>query len=1114
MTFTVINASAGSGKTYTLTHSLADRIAAGLDPSQIIATTFTVKAAQELAGRIRSTLLDRRQVEEARGIDSALIGTVNSVAGQLVTEYALDAGISPDVQVLDADAQKAAFTAAISRTAATAGATRSDLLARTSHDGAEDDTFSRKQAWMARVRDVADVARTNLLDADALRAAVDASWQAYREAAELPDPVPDQRPRWLHELEARIADLAAQLEAGEVASRSVNKTQNDLSTLRSLHRTLARHDRAPWETWVKIADGAFGAVAKKTLAPLSAEITEALPADAAWQRDVRDLMELVLGTAAHALEDYARFKADLGLIDFIDQEVQALRLLQTSPRVRASVASRFRLLAVDEFQDTSPVQLALFLELSQLIEDKIWVGDPKQAIYGFRDADPRLMQDIITALESGGTVFGQGEVTNLSESWRSAARLVDFSNAVFTPVFAQIGMPPERVRLAIPAQRATKAEGGCLEVWEAQKSRGGVLSTAKHAAMIAEQLRVRIEDGTMDPGRTAVLVRKGSERDAVIAALQARGVPVAGAAHALRDTREAQIIRAGLSAVLDASDTLALTELVVLLEDHSAHDTWFADLMAAEDRNAVFAAWWQDDALAGLRRVRRACIGFTPQEMIQALIDALDLPQRIKQWSEQSARRRSLDALLALAARSAEHRRAEGAPVTLSGLRADLDAWEDGPDLEDLPDAVWVGTIHAAKGLEWDHVVTYLPAKAKTYDHSWGVLVRSPDGVDVTAPLHGRDLLFWPKLAVPAETGEHLASSAFAAGRAARETEEAARVHYVGLTRAARTGVLAAAGSRTVLNDLIVDRVKDGATELVRWTSNDLRVAGSAEPIPAEVTAVNVDDLVAAPPRHLAPRPDLLAATDVPLRPAGPARERIAARFQASAVASADALGTVAAPRRIGRVLVAGGGPQWERVGEAIHSYLALPLKALTPQQKQASAQRLVERWMVARTVDAAVLREAGDTWHAFLAAEFPDAEVLTEQPISWWNDDAQVMEGWIDTLLRLPDGRIVLVDHKSYPGQDPVSHVRAHYLGQLHTYAQALAAAGLNPDRILIHLPLRGEVLEVTLHGGTAPATAALTSPMPDMAPDPTASSYQEPDPAAAPATPAPADDPQETLW
>ena len=140
MSFTLINASAGSGKTYTLTRLLAERLEAGLDPSQVIATTFTVKAADELSQRVRSTLLDRQQVEAARGIDSALISTVNSVAGRLVTEYALDAGISPQVQVLDDTTQKAAFAAAIDRTAAAAGVRWAAMLARTEHDGDEKDT--------------------------------------------------------------------------------------------------------------------------------------------------------------------------------------------------------------------------------------------------------------------------------------------------------------------------------------------------------------------------------------------------------------------------------------------------------------------------------------------------------------------------------------------------------------------------------------------------------------------------------------------------------------------------------------------------------------------------------------------------------------------------------------------------------------------------------------------------------------------------------------------------------------------------------------------------------------------------------------------------------------
>ena len=485
MSFTLINASAGSGKTYTLTRLLAERLEEGLDPSQVIATTFTVKAADELSQRVRSTLLDRQQVEAARGIDSALISTVNSVAGRLVTEYALDAGISPDVQVLDDTTQKATFAAAIDRTTAAAGVRWAAMLARTEHDGDEKDTgfafAHRKQAWRGRVKDVADTARTNLLSAEDLRAAAPPPGRSS--APQRTSPSPERTcagagcTSWdsgsvtsRRTSRPRSMSSGDPVKGGPIAPRSVNKARTDLEALRRTERTLRDRDRAPWSSWLRLAGGTFGAPAKKALEPLAAEIEEGFAQNPAWQQDLQDLIALVLDVAAESLEAYETYKRELGLIDFIDQEVRALRLLQESPRVRASIASRFRLLAVDEFQDTSPIQLALFLELSQLIEDKIWVGDPKQAIYGFRDADPRLMRDIIDALEGGGTVFGTGEVQNLSHSWRSQKLLVDFSNAVFAPVFAPDGEGLERITLSIPAPRESAAGSGMLEVWEATRT--------------------------------------------------------------------------------------------------------------------------------------------------------------------------------------------------------------------------------------------------------------------------------------------------------------------------------------------------------------------------------------------------------------------------------------------------------------------------------------------------------------------------------------------------------------------------------------------------------------------------------------------------------------------
>src|SRR5699024_7059974 len=270
--------------------------------------------------------------------------------------------------------------------------------------------------------------------------------------------------------------------------------------------------------------------------------------------------------------------------------------------------------------------------------------------------------------------------------------------------------------------------------------------------------------------------------------------------------------------------------------------------------------------------------------------------------------------------------------------------------------------------------------------------------------------------------------------------------------------VLSGHGSAPVLDALLPEETEE---PLLSWETGDdaLQVGGVSLPAVIRATATEVEE---DSPRYRSGRSPL-AATDVaPLPPA--AAPRASARFQASGVDSREELGTVGEPVQIGPRLVPEGDRGWERVGEAVHGYLALPLRLLDPEQRERAAKSLVQRWSVERMLGAEALLAAGRAWQDHLETAFPGAEELTEQPITWWNEEDQVMEGWVDTLLRLPSGEIVLVDHKSYPGEDPVGHVRRNYLGQMATYSRALAAAGRAPARILMHLPLRGEVVEIEL--------------------------------------------------
>lgn len=162
MSVHVITASAGSGKTYRLTQVLSERLSRTTEDSEpllraneVIATTFTVRAAADLLEKTQKRLLDDGNVTAAEEIGTALIGTVNSMSGRLVTEYAIDAGFSPEPRVLEESEQKTVFATAVDEVVAKAESTHRNLLVRTGHNGRPEDVnpFGHGPvAWSTLVR--------------------------------------------------------------------------------------------------------------------------------------------------------------------------------------------------------------------------------------------------------------------------------------------------------------------------------------------------------------------------------------------------------------------------------------------------------------------------------------------------------------------------------------------------------------------------------------------------------------------------------------------------------------------------------------------------------------------------------------------------------------------------------------------------------------------------------------------------------------------------------------------------------------------------------------------------------------------------------------------------
>ena len=156
--------------------------------------------------------------------------------------------------------------------------------------------------------------------------------------------------------------------------------------------------------------------------------------------EIRTFIELIFRLANASLSCYQERKNLAGLLDFIDLEELCLTLLDFDP-VRDSMKERLDLVLVDEFQDTSPIQLELFVKLASLAKNSIWVGDQKQSIFEFRGADPMLMQSVLDAIKSSD---------RLPKCFRSRPQLIQLVNKTFESVFpkqaitADIKLKPDR----------------------------------------------------------------------------------------------------------------------------------------------------------------------------------------------------------------------------------------------------------------------------------------------------------------------------------------------------------------------------------------------------------------------------------------------------------------------------------------------------------------------------------------------------------------------------------------------------------------------------------------------------------------------------------------------
>jgi ATP-dependent exoDNAse (exonuclease V) beta subunit len=1023
----VVSASAGSGKTTRIAKELKEQLATGaVRPEAVLATTFTNKAAAELKERVRAHLFAAGQADAALRLEGARIGTVNAVCGRLVADFALELGLSPRLSVLDEDQARLSLRRVLSRVVT---------------DG-EKETLQALQVrlwdfdWRSAVAQVIEHSRANRLTEADLERSKQRSLSSL--LAHQPTPAANG--------DALDAALQASIDACvKKVSRNGDETKTTatgLSTVQEAQQAL-RRGPLPWRLWAKL-QRASGAKASAAAFEAVQEAAGAVDRHPKLRADLEAAVTVVFDLAVRARVAWQEEKTLRGVIDFVDQEVLALGLLER-PEFAARVAEELDLVLVDEFQDTSPLQLLLFMRLAALAKRSIWVGDQKQAIFGFRGTDPALMDAAVEGLLGG--VAPQ----ILGDSWRSRPGLVSLTSELFAQAFAPHGIPRERVVLRPTLNPEPAGLGATLEWWpiDAKNKLEGLAGLADGVRRLLVDPTARVRDREtkavrpVRAGDVAVLCRTNAACRDVAAALARHGLAATVHEGGLLSTPEGRAALLGLRLFVDPRDRAAAAELALLLEHPHQPDAWL-DQALRHDTDLAFEDAGFHAALTAMRGLVPAA---GPVAALDAAIEALQLREVLPRWGRQARRFANLDALRAHAASYASQASAEGGAATAAGLVAWLDELErQSEDTQArLPgeDAVVVSTWHAAKGLEWPVTVLSVLDGERPLS-MFGLSVQATaKGFDLAAPLAGRWLRYWPypfhpsqrsALRTSVEAGEEAKADGL------RVEKQELRLLYVGWTRAR---------DRLVFASKLKTKKPWPLALLPGVEAPDESGAATWGGLPVNLVtrgcSVELPDAPATKPEAL---PVAAGPAKLPRAWVSPS----AVEGEAKQVEFFP-LGTRLNVQRA----------DMNALGQAVHGFLAADRPELAPPVRRELAAQCLERWGQRDALTPGELVEASLRLRTWVEQQWPGARWRRELAVSLRQADGSMLRGTADLVLELPEG-FVLVDHKSFPGGlEAAQEKAASFLGQLDAYTQALEPA-LGKPRLgaFIHLPMLGQVAKL----------------------------------------------------
>ena len=562
----LVSASAGSGKTFVMAERILDQLARGVEISQLFISTFTVKAATELKERLEKKI--SQQIQESNDVDlkqhlgrqladlpNAAIGTMDSFTQKFLGKHGYLIDIAPNFRILQNESEQLLLKNEVFH-----------QVFEAHYQGENKENFSRLvKNFAGRGKDERGLRQQVYKIYDFLQSTSspqkwlsDSFLKGFEEAdfAIEKDKLTEQIKQALWDLEsffryhldndAKEFPKAAYLENVQLVLDEIDSLNQESDSQayqavlarvvaiskekngRSLANSSRKADLKP------LAD-AYNDERKAKFAKLGqlADQITILDYQERYHEDTWELAKTFQTFMSDFVEAYRECKRQENAFEFADISHFTIEILENFPQVREAYQERFHEVMVDEYQDTNHIQERM-LELLSNGHNRFMVGDIKQSIYRFRQADPQIFNEKFQRYAQNPQ---EGKLILLKENFRSSSEVLSATNDVFVRlmdqevgeinydsmhqlVFANTKLTPN------PDNKAEfllydKDDNG----QEKEESQADTKLTGEMRLVIKEILKLHQEKGVAFK-EIALLTSSRSRNDQIILALSEYGIPV------------------------------------------------------------------------------------------------------------------------------------------------------------------------------------------------------------------------------------------------------------------------------------------------------------------------------------------------------------------------------------------------------------------------------------------------------------------------------------------------------------------------------------------------------------------------------------------------------------